>query len=62
MDDLADRLQTVPELEYVEYRIGDPDELLRTFFPRALLYLDAATAGVVEHVSPPRAWRRGPPS
>ena len=41
VDDLAERLQTVPELEYVEYRIGDPDDLLRTVFPRALLYLHA---------------------
>ena len=41
-DDLAQRLQKVPELRNVQHRIGDPVELLQTFFPKALLFLDQA--------------------
>jgi hypothetical protein len=39
-DDLAGRLQKVPELRNVQHRIGDPVELLQTFFPKSLLFLD----------------------
>ena len=39
-DQLASRLAKVPELKRVEYRIGDPEELLRTFFPKSVLFLD----------------------
>ncbi len=40
VDDLAGRLAKVPELRNVQHRIGDPIELLDTFFPKALLFLD----------------------
>src|SRR5436305_1573893 len=39
-DDLAGRLGRLPELRNVQHRIGDPVELLETFFPKALLFLD----------------------
>jgi len=39
-DELAARLSRVPELKSVEHRIGDPEELLRTFFPKSVLFLD----------------------
>jgi predicted exporter len=41
-DALAARLARLPELKSVEHRIGDPEELLRTFFPKAVLFLEAA--------------------
>ena len=40
-DELAGRLSKLPELKQVEHRIGDPEELLRTFFPKSVLFLDA---------------------
>ncbi|HZF09840.1 MAG TPA: MMPL family transporter [Thermoanaerobaculia bacterium] len=40
-DDLAGRLKALPEVKSVEHRIGDPRELLDTFFPKAILFLDA---------------------
>lgn len=40
-DELAARLSRVPELKSVEHRIGDPEELLRSFFPKSVLFLDA---------------------
>jgi hypothetical protein len=39
-DELAARLARLPELKSVEYRIGDPEELLRSFFPKSVLFLD----------------------
>jgi uncharacterized protein len=39
-DALAARLSRLPELKSVEHRIGDPEELLRTFFPKSVLFLD----------------------
>jgi uncharacterized protein len=39
-DELAARLSRLPELKSVEHRIGDPEELLRTFFPKSVLFLD----------------------
>jgi uncharacterized protein len=41
-DDLAGRLRQLPELKTVEHRLGDPQELLATFFPKAVLFLDQA--------------------
>ena len=38
-DDLAARLAKLPELKSVQHRIGDPEELLRTFFPKSVLFL-----------------------
>ncbi|HEV8577511.1 MAG TPA: MMPL family transporter [Thermoanaerobaculia bacterium] len=40
-DELAARLARIPELKNVEHRIGDPEELLRSFFPKSVLFLDA---------------------
>jgi predicted RND superfamily exporter protein len=44
-DELAARLSRVPELKSVEHRIGDPEELLRTFFPKSVLFLDEPGRG-----------------
>lgn len=41
-DQLAERLGKLPDLKSVQHRIGDPEELLRTFYPKALLFLDEA--------------------
>lgn len=42
VDALATKLGKLPELKRVEHRIGDPEELLTTFFPKAVLFLDEA--------------------
>lgn len=39
-DDLAARLAELPQLKSVQHRIGDPQELLETFFPKSVLFLD----------------------
>src|SRR6185312_705234 len=44
-DELAARLAKLPELKQVEHRIGDPEELLRTFFPKSVLFLNAEGRG-----------------
>jgi hypothetical protein len=41
-DDVAAALRGVPELARVEHRLGDPEELLATFFPKAMLFLSPA--------------------
>ncbi len=41
-DDLAARLVKLPQLKSVQHRIGDPEELLKTFFPKSVLFLDEA--------------------
>ncbi|HYG63933.1 MAG TPA: MMPL family transporter [Thermoanaerobaculia bacterium] len=41
-DDLAGRLAQLPELKSVQHKIGEPQELLATFYPKALLFLDDA--------------------
>jgi predicted RND superfamily exporter protein len=40
-DRLGKSLETLPEMESVSYRLGDPEELLQKFLPKALLFLDA---------------------
>lgn len=40
VDELAGGLSKLPELKNVQHRIGEPTELLETFFPKALLFLD----------------------
>lgn len=42
VDALAARLAELPELKRVEHRIGELEELLGTFFPKAVLFLDEA--------------------
>ena len=41
VDDLAGRLGEQETLERVEYRLGEMEELIGTFLPRAILFLDA---------------------
>src|SRR4051794_16394967 len=42
VDRLAGELRAIPDVKNVEHRIGDPQELLQTFFPKAILFLDDA--------------------
>ncbi len=61
VDRLAGELRAIPDIKNVEHRIGDPQELLQTFFPKAILFLDAkgrqelaarlSDAGIRTHVS-----------
>lgn len=39
VESLGAEMEQVDELEWVEYRIGEPAELLQTFFPQALFFL-----------------------
>ena len=39
-DRLAQELSELPDLKSVEHRIGDPEELLTTFFPKSVLFLE----------------------
>jgi hypothetical protein len=39
-DVLAPRLEELAEIEYVDYRIGDLEELIEEFYPKAFLFLD----------------------
>lgn len=41
-DELAARLRQLPEVKDVQHRIGSPEELLQTFFPKSVLFLDEA--------------------
>ena len=41
-DRLAERLASLPDLKTVQHKVGDPQELLETFYPKALLFLDEA--------------------
>jgi predicted exporter len=41
-DDLAGRIGKLPEIKSVQYRLGNPEELLAAFFPKAVLFLNAA--------------------
>ena len=41
VDDLGSRLERLEMLERVEFRLGEIDELIATFLPRAILFLDA---------------------
>jgi len=40
VDELGTSLAQDPHVDYVDYRIGDPAQLLRTFFPNAFFYLE----------------------
>ncbi len=51
-DRLGERMSALPEFERVEYQLGELDELLETFMPQALLFLDEEErAAVVDKVS-----------
>lgn len=41
-DQLAGRLRRLSDFKTVQHRVGDPRELLETFYPKALLFLDEA--------------------
>jgi uncharacterized protein len=41
-DDLAAHLAKLPEIKSVQSRLGNPEELLAAFFPKSVLFLDAA--------------------
>ena len=41
-DRLAERLARLPDLKTVQHKVGEPQELLETFYPKALLFLDEA--------------------
>jgi predicted RND superfamily exporter protein len=41
VDDLGERLERLETIERVEYRLGELDELIGTFLPRAILFLGA---------------------
>jgi hypothetical protein len=47
-DRLAERLEALPEVAGVEYRLGETEELLRELYPKAALFLDAADRERVE--------------
>jgi predicted exporter len=40
VDRLGGRLEALPEIESVEYKLGDTGELLRELYPKAVLFLD----------------------
>jgi predicted RND superfamily exporter protein len=41
-DDVAASLAKLPEVKSVQHRLGNPEELLAAFFPKSVLFLDAA--------------------
>ena len=47
-DRLAGRLVDLPQVGEVEYRLGETEELLDEFFPKAALFLDAEGRALVE--------------
>ncbi|MCP4659595.1 MAG: MMPL family transporter [bacterium] len=54
-------LEELPEFEYVEYRIGEPTDLLRSFFPRAFFFADPEDRrAIVERLSDEGIRRRVP--
>ncbi len=57
-DELAARLASSPSSRACDHRIGDPEELLRTFFPKSVLFLDEAGAASWPPGSPTRGSAR----
>jgi predicted RND superfamily exporter protein len=45
---LAGELESLPGLEYVDYRIGNIEELISSYFPKSFLFLDEAGRAAVE--------------
>ncbi|MCG8459620.1 MAG: MMPL family transporter, partial [Holophagales bacterium] len=51
--ELGSSLRQMPEMEWVEYRLGQPEELLRTFYPQAFFFLDGEQReAVLRRLSP----------
>ncbi len=52
VDRLGERLEVIEQVSSVDYRIGEPIELVESFFPYALLFLDqAGRAALTERLS-----------
>lgn len=47
VDELGGRLERLPQLEEVQYRVGDVEELLEEFYPKAMLFLDGSSRQAV---------------
>ncbi len=47
-DRIAAKLSALPDLKTVQHKVGDPQELLQTFYPKALLFLDEAGRKTLE--------------
>lgn len=47
-DALATEVGKAPEIQRIEFKLGNPEELLTTFFPKAVLFLDAAGRQALE--------------
>ncbi|MEM6456984.1 MAG: MMPL family transporter [Acidobacteriota bacterium] len=59
VDRLGPALGELDTLDYVDYALGDPTDLLRGFLPRAPLFLDdAGRAAVAERLAPDALIRR----
>lgn len=53
VDRLGERLEGLPEMEAVDYRIGAPEELIERIYPKAVLFLDdEGRQELAERVSP----------
>ncbi len=50
VDELGSRLETMDEIEYVDYRIGEIESLIEDFFPQAFMFLDEAGRERVEEL------------
>ncbi len=49
-DDLAVGLAKLPTIEYVDHRLGEPTELLASFIPRSILFMDEEGRNRIETV------------
>jgi predicted RND superfamily exporter protein len=59
VEELAASLEELPQLEYVDYRIANLEELVETHFPQAFLFLDQADRESFERkLSDPELERR----
>ncbi|HEX2251953.1 MAG TPA: efflux RND transporter permease subunit [Thermoanaerobaculia bacterium] len=47
-DRLGERLQELPQISAVEYRLGETEELLEELYPKAVLFLDAEGRQLLE--------------
>lgn len=48
VEELAGSLEALPEIQYVDYRIGELERLVEEFLPRAFLFLDEGARDEVE--------------
>ena len=53
VDKLGPAIEARDDIEWVDYQIGEPEELLRAFFPKSFLFLDeAGRQQVADRLSP----------